>query len=683
MSCEGAISGVAWEDRLFKFLRIELGPTPGRFRATARIVVGVLIATTFVMTCHTPHASFIIITIFLVSQANAGASMAKAMWRVLGTTAGAAVGMVAYVCFLDHPWLLVGLLGPLAAFFIFLSQTTTTPYFGLLGGVTAVLIMTVPVSDADSGIYTGLWRFAMILLGSIVAAACQMFLWPEDPEKLLNRALEDRLATIEKLLSSVRDGLKPDTAKLDALLLAGLTRQLDLLDNAEVRYPSLRTRHSEQVCLIAGLEKLLTGAVTFARLAASHAPEPPPPVRERLSSIIACCSQVRLALETGVLADAPEGLDKLPSDVDVVASGGAVLLPGLLDMEGVIYTLPGVTGYVERRRKPGFISSALPNFDSPGRLTFFTPAFSLANTDAMVFSIQAGLAATISYIIYQGLAWPGLSTSVWTALLISQATLGASVQKAILRLIGACIGGLLGLGTILWAMPNMDNLGPFLVVVALCTGLAAWIAAGSARTSYVGVQMGLAFALCVLNDPGPTTDLVPPRDRVIGVLLGIGVWAFVSGLSGAVLARTAMRRSVAATLRSLAGLARVGLRGEPALAALAPALGWRWGVYQNLTTTLRLHDESKFEWGTDSVEAEAERNRVAWVVSDAQAVFLALLALVHHRLTGKLVSSPPPIHEPLQNLAQGDHPASRGVGQPDSGESRRGLAPDWNRFLPA
>jgi multidrug resistance protein MdtO len=650
VSCEGAISGVAREDRLLKFLRVELAPTPGRFRATARIVVGLLVATAFVMTCHTPYASFIFITIIIVSQANAGASLAKAMWRVLGTIAGAAVGLVAYVSFLDHPWLLVGLLGPLAAFFIFLSQTTTTPYFGLLGGITAVLIMTISPHDAESGIHEGLWRFAMILLGSIIGAACQILLWPEDPEKLLYRSLKDRLATIENLLSAIRDGRKTDPAKLDALILTGLSRQLDLLDNAEVRHPSLRTRHSEQLGLIAGIEKLLTGAVAFARTAETHSSNSAP-LRERLSAVITNCQRLQRALEARGIAEAPDGLDKLPSDAEVVATGGAALLPGLLDLEGAIYTLPGMTGYVERRRAREYVSTALPNFDSPGRLAFFTPAFSLRNTDAMAFSIQTGIAATLCYVVYQGLAWPGLSTSVWTALLVSQSTLGASVQKAILRVAGACIGGLLGLGTILCVMPNIDNLGPLLLVVTVCAGLAAWVAAGSARTSYVGVQMGLAFALCVLNEPYPTTNLVPPRDRVIGVLLGVGVWAFVNGLMGSVHARTAMRRSVAATLRSLAGLARVGLRGEPALAALAPAMGWRWGVYQNLTTTLRLHDEAKFEWVSDPEEAEAERDLVARVVSDAEAVFLALLALVHHRLSGHLVSSPPPIHEPLQDLA--------------------------------
>ena len=47
------------------------------------------------------------------------------------------------------------------------------------------------------------------------------------------------------------------------------------------------------------------------------------------------------------------------------------------------------------------------------------------------------------------MAWPGLATSTWTALLIAQPTVGASVQKGILRFIGSALGGLMGLVAIL------------------------------------------------------------------------------------------------------------------------------------------------------------------------------------------------------------------------------------------
>jgi multidrug resistance protein MdtO len=650
VSREGRVSALDWEDRLLRFLRLELAPTPGRARATARIVASCLIATAFAMTCHSPHASVLIITIFVLNQANAGASLTKAMWRVMGTLVGAGLGLVCYVAFLDHPWLRVALMGPIAAFFIFLSQTSTAPYFGLLGGITAVMIITVPGPDAEAGLHMALWRFAMIALGTVLASAAQLYLWPDDPEEQLYDALDERLAAVEEILAIAREGRQAETRLLDSTMLTGLARQLDLLDNAEARYASLRHRHAEQVSLIGGIEKLLTASVSFVRATNMRKVAPGEAAKARLSAIITDCGRLRDALQYRRPVGALPDKSALPSDAEVAATGDAAMLPGLIDMEGAIYTLPGVTGCLERRRAGIANAPSLALLDSPARQPFFTPSFSLANVDAIVFSVRVGLTATVAHVLYEGMAWPGLSTSVWTALLISQSTLGASVQKSILRLAGAILGGVLGFFTIVLLMPNMDHLAPLLVTVAICSAIAGWFSTGSARISYVGIQIGLAFALCVLNDLGPTTDLAPPRDRVMGILLGIGVWAFVFGLTGTVIAGAAMRRSLAGTLRGLAGLARVGLHGDPTLASVAPSRGWRWTVYQHLTTTLRLHDESKFEWSTRG-DAEADRARIAQLVADAQSVFLALLALLHHRLSGNLAAMPPALHTELQQLA--------------------------------
>ena len=104
MTRQESISTVGWEDHLLKFLRAEMAPTPGRAQAAARIVVACLVTTVLVMTMHSPHASYALVTIFVISQTNAGASLSKALLRILGTAFGAAVGMTAYIAFLDHPW---------------------------------------------------------------------------------------------------------------------------------------------------------------------------------------------------------------------------------------------------------------------------------------------------------------------------------------------------------------------------------------------------------------------------------------------------------------------------------------------------------------------------------------------------------------------------------------------------
>jgi multidrug resistance protein MdtO len=648
---EGARRPVRDPVTFLQTLAAELAPTPGRARATLRTVVACLVTTTIIMALHLEHGPFAFVSIFIVSQPNAGASLRKGVLRLLGTTAGAAVGILGNIVFADLPWLRIALLGPTAAFFIFLSNTTTAPYFGLLGGITAILVMTAQAPGADGGIYIGLWRFAMVTLGAAIGTAAQLFLWPEDPEDQLLGELGERLAVVEGLVGHVRDGRRPDAARLDALVLTGLSRQVDLLTDAEARFPSLRLRHAEQIALIGGVEQLLTAAVGLARAASAHDTMPSGPVRGRLDAIGTSCARLRRALETRRPAEPTRESGTPGLDTIVATSGDALLLPALVELERLLDSLPGATGFLDRDRSPVPLPASRALLDAPTS-PFFTPAFAISNTEAIGFALRSGLAATIAYVAYHAMAWPGLSTAPLTTMLVAQSSFGATARKALLRLVGATLGGALGLLVIIVAMPNMDSLASLLVVVAPCAALAAWINTGSSRIAYAGLQTALAFALSALNDLGPTTDLEPARDRVIGVLLGIVIAGLVYGLTGPLLAGTEMRRSLATALRSLAGLSHMGLRGDPTAATVAPARGWRWKVYQDLTTTLRLQDESKLEWSSGRADAEAERARVARLAADALGVFLALLAVVRHRLDVDLAAMPPAVHERLQTLAE-------------------------------
>jgi len=364
------------------------------------------------------------------------------------------------------------------------------------------------------------------------------------------------------------------------------------------------------------------------------------------------CARLRRALASRQPAE-PVGESHTPGlDSTLAAPGDAPLLPALIELERVLDTLPRATGFLDRDRSPASLPAAGALLDGPTS-SFFTPAFTITNIEAIGFAFRSGLAATIAYVAYHGLAWPGLSTAPLTTILIAQSSFGATARKALLRLAGATLGGALGLLVIIVAMPNMETLASLLLVVAVCMALSGWINTGSSRIAYAGLQMALAFSLSALSDLGPTTDLEPARDRVIGVLLGIIIAGLVYGLSGPVLAGTEMRRAFATALRSLAGLSHVGLRGESTPEMITPARGWRWKVYQDLTTTLRLQDESKFEWSSRGrAHAEAERARIARLAADALGVFLTLLAVVRHRLDVSLTTMPPAVAARFLALAR-------------------------------
>src|SRR5260370_9253329 len=83
---------------------------------------------------------------------------------------------------------------------------------------------------------------------------------------------------------------------------------------------------------------------------------------------------------------------------------------------------------------------------------------------------------------------------------------------------------------------------------------AAWVAFGSERISYMGLQIALTFDLGVLQDYGPPTKIDPLRDRFIGIVLGVCIISAVFALVWPESAHSVAREKLAHSLRAIAPL---------------------------------------------------------------------------------------------------------------------------------
>jgi hypothetical protein len=166
----------------------------------------------------------------------------------------------------------------------------------------------------------------------------------------------------------------------------------------------------------------------------------------------------------------------------------------------------------------------------------------------------------------------------------------------------------------------------------------------------MGFQAGIALAMCVTDPAGPTTDLTPAKDRVLGILVGVIAMLFVNAL-WPVRARLAMWKPLARAFRALADLARYVPATGGYGAQLRQAVRRRSAVYSQLSATLRLSAESALE--PDAGEAKAERESLGRLAAHAQTVFLALLALIRHRVSPGFPSLTAPMQEPLRAFDYG------------------------------
>lgn len=117
--------------------------------------------------------------------------------------------------------------------------------------------------------------------------------------------------------------------------------------------------------------------------------------------------------------------------------------------------------------------------------------------------------------------------------------------------LGACI---LGFGAQTLILPQIDSLAEFTLLFAFVIAMGAWAATSSPRLAYLGFQIVLAYDLTNLNRFALNTSLVPARDAILGIVLGIvAMWLFFDHLWSRSATET-MRAILLTTIRDVAQL---------------------------------------------------------------------------------------------------------------------------------
>ena len=163
------------------------------------------------------------------------------------------------------------------------------------------------------------------------------------------------------------------------------------------------------------------------------------------------------------------------------------------------------------------------------------------------------MAAMLCYVAYTAVDWNGIHTCMLTCLIVALGSAGATIHKATLRLVGCAIGSGLALASIVFLVPHMTSIAQSAPLVSAVAALGGWVAMGSERAGYVGLQIAFAFYLAVLQGFDPGTDVTEVRDRLLGIVFGVVVMALVFSCVWPERAGTGMVRSLAAALYRMGG----------------------------------------------------------------------------------------------------------------------------------
>jgi multidrug resistance protein MdtO len=598
-------------DWLAAFLSEELRPYPGRTATVARMVFAATLVMIICMTFRLPYAYQGAIYALMVSRENLRATVGSAATIL-------AFSVIGTIYLLGSAWFVMDapplhFFWVIGSFFLAFYVFGTTLNYGAAVAFAVILAVGVPLWDrhvgAEMNVEDSLRLLLAAALGVIVTASAEWVFARVRPGDESVRAVAGRLAAVERVLQGYSDARPSNDA---VKTIVGLSLRGTSTLRGSLRRSGYSAQHRAQM---SGVVALVGRLVDIAANLTQFDYSPTPSDRKQLRRLGAGIAAIRTDLTSGRIPAAP----RLDADGEPTLG-----VPLLYEMKALVKLIP--QAFADARST----AFSLATVDEETRTRVFA-ADALTNPDHVKFALKGCLAASICYFIYNAIDWPGISTAVTSCLLTALSTVGASRQKQALRFAGALGGGAIGIGSQILVLPYLDSIAGFTVFFALATTVAAWFMTATPRLSYFGMQLAVAFYLFNLSSFGIETSLTPPRDRVVGTLLGLVVmWVVFDQLWGAP-AVVAMRRAAVENLRLLAQLAREPV-SHNLTAAIARISSLRETIGNSLDQVRALGDAVILEFGPLREANLAFRSRITRAQPEVRMLFLTLLATSKYRM---------------------------------------------------
>lgn len=477
---------------LWPFLTRELRDAPGRANYTLRLTLSCAVLIVLFMTLHIPFLAVALIVVFYVSQPNV--LMIKLVSVVFVVTVGVALGGVLLIIKWTYDYPLIRLVASVILFFCAIYLMRVLGKLGLAFFVVALAVIyaqTFPSMTSQSEILVRLllWLWVAINTAILVTLLVNACFQQAFPGYQFKARLVVMLRQTARRLSQPNDGTPPPTVTE----IAGQFNQLRSL------YQQAARATPEIAASPQAWQSLMAAALSCSHLTALLLPGDDHPDARR-----------RIASQLNALADnLPAAAEVQPLIVPRDGANSAILqeIAEVLARLARGETIPLPQGEVEKA--PLLLPDAWSN-----------PAY-------LHFALKTLLATLLCYVFYTAADWQGIHTIMLSCVIVAQPGLGATMQKTWLRIGGALLATLIALLLIVFVQLWTDSLSGLLAMTLPVFALAAWIAAGSERIAYAGIQIGFTFALAFLSWFGPLSNLTELRDRVIGILLGVLVSSIV------------------------------------------------------------------------------------------------------------------------------------------------------------
>jgi multidrug resistance protein MdtO len=523
----------------FEMLRTELAWYPGRPALVGRIVFAcasvMLLAEIFRIPGAILGASFPI----LISRESPKATRKTAFQIGLGcsiATAEVIVGgmLTAGSPFLHLIWVIVSLFAVFCAIssLNFANASLTSSAVLAIG----IEVWDYPIS-AEARVERTLYIWLAILIGCVVSVLIETVLAKKNPPDPVIEGISRRLSLMETLLSQTSEPEFPSPT-LTIQIARSATKGVDDLC-AHLATSSYDAAFHDLLATVIALTGQLTelgsNLVESAPLLSTEDQERCRAIARNLSSVRSSLSR----LECAAWIDLP------------FASHASN--PILIEIERTT-DLIAQSFCSESFRIHWLMPASAPTV-STGEFV----ANALRNPEHIRFAVRGTLSALACYVFYMSMGWMGLAgPAILTCTLTARRLTGAGRHRLSLRFVGFIVGsGVIGWGTEVFILPQLNTIAEFALLFASVVWIGSWVATSGPRIAFSGFQIVLAYNLVNLNMFTINTSLVPARDSVLGIVLGVVAMWLVFDHLWAQTSSASVRGLLLGTLRSVANFKAV------------------------------------------------------------------------------------------------------------------------------
>jgi multidrug resistance protein MdtO len=470
-----------------------LAPRPGRVAFASRLALICALTVLVAEIYGTPEPALTTFLVFFLNREDrAGSIIMNLVLLVVMTVIIGSVIVLAAIVADDAMWRVVSM-SVISFGLLFLASASKLRPIGstvaLIVGYALDELGMVRLGEVATRGFLYAWLFVGIPVG--VSIAVNLLLAPP-PRRLAERALANRL----------------------------------ILAAAMLRAPDARTRQRFAECLQEGSAQI-QGWIGMAR-------------REKSLPANDLAALTQAAASTSALLSAIDVANRIP-DASLPSELREYIAMTLEEMAGILKTghYPIDIAWQPPREEPlpsplaekvgAEIRDVIINFSASPNIFLrpdvkkksgFFAEDAFTNADHVHYAVKTTAAAMFCYLLYSLLDWPGIHTCFLTCYIVSLGTVGETVEKLTLRILGCLVGAAAGIGAIVFVMPSLTSIQDLMAIVFIGALGSAYVAAGTPRISYAGFQIAFAFFLSVVQGSAPAFDMTVARDRVIGILLG-------------------------------------------------------------------------------------------------------------------------------------------------------------------